>query len=273
MAKTKSASERSPNATFGTYGGKPRPFSALFFLAVGAILLFFLITFDLDQIVFNTSKEPEETSFFGKIGEYFPFYFLWGFGISAWVIPFYCLLLGCMHLFRRSHLLRWSQILSLFVFTLSVSIFGTLAQEMYFQDKFGNERIHNDWGFANGLGGTAGNLLYWNGLKTWLGPVGTGIVNGAVLLFSLLGLSAAKPRRPARGKVRQPKRGLPKETRAMRIKPPKRDGAEQVKQWKPRKDVTGPEFGYTVTFPGEDNPSSPPRNAAGEETRTARKPD
>ena len=273
MAKTKSASERTPNATFGTYGGKSRPFSALFFLVVGAFLLFFLITFDLDQSLFNTSEGPEVDSIFGKIGEYVPFYLAWGFGISAWVMPIFCLLLGCMNLFRRSHLLRWSQILSLLVFTLSVSIFGTLAQEMYFQDKAGIDRIHNDWNFASGLGGTAGNLLYWNGLKTWLGPVGTSIVNGAVLLFSLLALFTAKPRRPARGKIRQPNPRLPKETRAMRIKPPKRAATGEVKQWKPRKNVPEPEFGYTVTYPGEENPSSPPRNAAGEETRRARKPD
>ena len=273
MAKTKSASERSSNATFGTYGGKSRPFSALFFLAVGAFLLFFLITFDLDQSLFNTSEGPEVDSIFGKIGEYIPFYLVWGFGISAWVMPFFCLLLGFMNLFRRSHLLRWSQILSLLVFTLSVSIFGTLAQEMYFQDKAGIDRIHNDWNFASGLGGTAGNLLYWNGLKVWLGPVGTSIVNGAVLLISLLAMSTAKPRGPARGKVRQRQTGLPKETRAMRIKPPKGAGNGEMKQWNPRKDVTGPEFGYTVTYPGEENPASPPRNSAGEETRRARKPD
>lgn len=273
MAKTKSASERTPNATFGTYGGKHRPFSALFFLVVGSLLLFFLITFDLDQSLFNTSEGPEVDSIFGKIGEYVPFYLVWGFGISAWVMPIFFLLLGCMNLFRRSHLLRWSQILSLFVVIISVSIFGTLAQEMYFQDKAGIDRIHNDWNFANGLGGTAGNLIYWNGLKTWLGPVGTGIVNGAVLLFSLLALSIAKPRRPARGKVRHPKRGLPKESRAMRIKPPKRSGTEEVKQWRPRKKVPEPEFGYTVAYPGEENPTRPPRNAAGEMSRRARKPD
>ena len=166
MAKTQSASERAPNAAFGSYGGKPRPFSALFFLVVGALLLLSFIVFDLDQNPIKGVEHgpgPEESGgapLVGKFGEYIPFYILWGFGISAWVIPIFCLWLGYMHLFRRSHLLKWPRILSLFAFTFSLSIFGTLAQEMFFQDEAGIDRIHNDWGYANGLGGTAGNLLY-----------------------------------------------------------------------------------------------------------------
>ncbi len=268
MAKTKSASERAPKAAFGTYGGKPRPFSALFFLVVGTLLLLSFIVFDLDQNPIKGVEHgpgPEENGgapLVGKFGEYIPFYILWGFGISAWVIPIFCLWLGYMHLFRRSHLLKWPRILSLFVFTFSVSIFGTLAQEMFFQDKAGIDRIHNDWGFANGLGGTVGKLLYLKGLKVWLGPVGTGIVNGVVLLISLLALCSSdlvalverlalrvgKPREIKRDKDRPPKeeppkKEPPKKSRAVwkkRLKTPKEgedDSSKRSKGWKKKAPV------------------------------------
>ena len=246
MAKTKSASERAPKAALGSYGGKPRPFSALIFLVVGTLLLLSFIVFDLDQNPIKGvehgpgTEENGGVPLVGKFGEYIPFYILWGFGISAWVIPIFCLWLGYMHLFRRSHLLKWPRILSLFVFTFSVSIFGTLAQEMFFQDKAGIERIHNDWGFANGLGGTVGNLLYLKGLKVWLGPVGTGIVNGAVLLISLLALFTSElvalvERLALRvGKPREIKRDKdrPNKEEPTRKEPPKKSRAKWVKPLK-----------------------------------------
>ena len=295
MAKTQSASERAPNAAFGSYGGKPRPFSALFFLVVGALLLLSFIVFDLDQNPIKGVEHgpgPEESGgapLVGKFGEYIPFYILWGFGISAWVIPIFCLWLGYMHLFRRSHLLKWPRILSLFAFTFSLSIFGTLAQEMFFQDEAGIDRIHNDWGFANGLGGTAGNLLYLNGLKVWLGPVGTGIVNGVVLLISLLALCSSdlvalverlalrvgKPREINRDKDRPPKeeppkKEPPKKSRAIwkkRLKMPKEgedDSGKRPKGWKKKAPAK-------QSKSGKGERPSPFKVVVGEKTRKARR--
>ena len=255
MAKTKNPPEPEPKATFGSYQGKLRPFSALFFLVLGTLLLLSLIFFDLDQSPFKTSEGTVGDSFFGKFGELVPYYVLWGFGLSAWVIAIAFHLLGYLYLFRRSHLLKWPQISSLIVFTFSVSIFGTLAQEMFFRD---SAYIYNDWNFANGLGGMAGNLLYGKGLKIWLGEGGTIIVNGAVLIISLLALfttdlgalferialRVGNQRETARKKDRQIKKDSSKETRAMRMKSVKRakggKGEPRRKSKRGKDDRTSP---------------------------------
>ncbi len=268
MAKTKKAPEPEPKATFGSYRGKPRPFSAIFFLVLGTLLLLSLIIFDLDQSPFKTSEGPLGDSLFGKFGEYVPYYLLWGFGISAWVVALSFLLVGYLYLFRRSQLLKWPRLLSLMAFTFSFSIFGTLAQEMFLQDSAAI--IHNDLNFANGLGGMAGNLLYWNGLKIWLGPVGTIIVIGAVLsislltlltsdlgaLFERLALRVGKPRETVRKKDRKLEKDASKGTRAMRMKSLKRSDGGNGKP--PRKSKKG-----------KGERSSPFKVATGEKTRKA----
>ena len=135
MAKSKSPPQGTPKASFGSYGGKQRPFTALFFLVMGTLLTLSFIIFDLDQSPFKTSEGPLVDSLLGKFGVYVPFSILWGFGISAWAIAFFCFWLGYKHLMRRSHLLKWPHYVALFVFTFSVSIFGALGQEMFFFDK------------------------------------------------------------------------------------------------------------------------------------------
>ena len=188
MAKSKSPPQGTPKASFGSYGGKPRPFTALFFLVMGTLLTLSFIIFDIDQSPFKTSDGPLVDSLLGKFGIYVPFSIIWGFGISAWVIAFFCFWLGYKHLVRHSHLLKWPHFLSLFIFTFSVSIFGSLGQEMFFFDEAGADLIHNEWNFANGLGGMAGNLLYWQALKIWLGPIGTIVIVGLALILSFLAL-------------------------------------------------------------------------------------
>ncbi len=266
MAKTKKSPEPAPKATFGSYQGTPRPFSALFFLVLGTLLLLSLIFFDLDQSPFKTSEGSAGESFFGKFGEQVPYYILWGLGLSAWVIAIAFLLVGYLYLFRRSHLLKWPQILSLIVFTFSVSIFGALTQEMLFQDY--RHIIYNNWNFANGLGGMAGNLLYGKGLKIWLGEGGTIIVNGAVLIISLLALFTSdlgalferlaqrvgNQRETARKKDRQIKKDSAKETRAMRMKSLKRaNGGKDEPRRKSKR--------------GKGDRTSPFKVAAGKKTR------
>ncbi len=285
MAKTKKPPEPAPKATFGSYGGKPRPFSALFFLVLGTLLLLSLIIFDLDQSPFKTSEGTVGDSLFGKFGEYVPYYILRGFGLSAWVIALSFLLVGYLYLFRRSHLLKWPQILSLFVFTFSVSIFGTLAQEMFFQDRTYRDIIHNNWNFADGLGGMAGNLLYGKGLKVWLGPVGTIIVNGAVLIISLLALFTSdlaalferlalrvgNQRETEREKDGKLKKDPSKGTRAMRMKPLKRSKGGKSERSSPLKVAAGKKLRKASSKGITGKKELRLKIVAGEKTRKARK--
>ncbi|MBC9868481.1 MAG: hypothetical protein F7O42_11500, partial [Opitutae bacterium] len=294
MEKTQKNPEPAPKATFGSYQGTSRPFSALFFLVLGTLLLLSLIFFDLDQSPFKTSEGSAGESFLGKFGEQVPYYILWGFGLSAWVIAIAYLLVGYLYLFRRSHLLKWPQILSLIVFTFSVSIFGTLTQEMLFQDY--RHIIYNNWNFANGLGGMAGNLLYGKGLKIWLGEGGTIIVNGAVLIISLLALFTSdlgalferlalrvgNQRETARKKDRQIKKDSAKETRAMRMKSLKRaNGGKDEPRRKSKRGKGGRTSPFKVAAGKKTRKPSPKgitgkkglklKIVAGEKTRKARK--
>ena len=64
-----------------------------------------------------------------------------------------------------------------------------MIQEVFFEDR--TQQIHNDWSFAEGLGGSVGNILYTHVLRAALGPLGTSIVIGATVVVSLMILLTA----------------------------------------------------------------------------------
>lgn len=178
--------------TLSFYSGKPRPVIGFLFLMIGMLLLISLIVFDLDQSSFkkvpygppNLITDSSSEFVVGIFGEYIAFGSLWMFGLAAWVIAAFCFWLSYVFLFKRSHLFRWPQAVSLFVYVFSFSILGSLIQEAFFQAQ--EEQIHNGWSFAEGLGGIVGNVVYKQGMRIWLGPLGTTIVIVAAMVVSLL---------------------------------------------------------------------------------------
>ena len=197
MAKPKKKAKGTRKAQLGSYSGKSRPVSGFFFLVIGVLLLISLIVFDLDQSSFKkvpfgpAADAVDGSSNFvvGVFGEYIAFGSLWMFGIAAWIIAAFCFWLGFLHLFRKSHLFRWPQLISVFACILSMSVLGSLAQDLLFEEH--TQQIHNDWSFAEGLGGIVGNVIYSQGMRIWLGPVGTSIVVGTALFVSLMILSTS----------------------------------------------------------------------------------
>tara|TARA_Y100000588_G_C14272262_1_gene932804 strand:- start:1093 stop:3648 length:2556 start_codon:yes stop_codon:yes gene_type:complete len=192
MAKRKKTPKGTSKNPLGSYSGKSRLGSGFLFLVVGVLLLISLILFDLDQSSFkkvpfgpaDPVRDSSSEFVVGVFGEYIAFGSLWMFGISAWVIAAFCFWLSYICIFKRSHLFRWPQLASLFAYVFSASILGSLIQEAFFQAQ--KEQIHNNWSFAEGLGGILGNVVYGQGMRIWLGPLGTSIVIGATMVVSLL---------------------------------------------------------------------------------------
>ncbi|MDA0348009.1 MAG: DNA translocase FtsK [Verrucomicrobia bacterium] len=191
MAPPKKQTKGTSKTTLGSYSGKSRPITGFFFLVIGTLMLISLIIFDLDnssfkEVPFGLPPSENASSEFvvGVFGEYIAFYSLLMFGFSAWVISFFCFWLSYLSLFKKSHFLKWPQILAIFAYTFSVSALGALIQDSFFQGR--EVEIHNDWSYAEGLGGLVGNVFYTHGMRTWFGPVGTSIVLAATLLLSLI---------------------------------------------------------------------------------------
>ena len=197
MAKRKKTPKGTSKTTLGSYSGKSRPVTGFLFLVVGVLLLISLIVFDLDQSSFKKvpfgppeiAADGSSNFVVGVFGEHIAFGSLWMFGFSAWVIALLCFWLSYIFLFKRSHLFRWPQLVSMFVYVLSVSILSALIQESFFKEQ--EQQIHNDWSYAEGLGGVVGAVLYTHGMRIWLGPLGTSIVVGASMLVSLMILFTA----------------------------------------------------------------------------------
>ena len=191
MAPPKKKTKGTSKTTLGSYSGKSRPVTGFFFLVIGTLMLISLLIFDLDNSSFKkvdfgmppSGNAPSEF-IVGVFGEYIAFGSLWMFGFSAWVISFFCFWLSYLNLFKKSHFLKWPQILAIFAYIFSVSILGALIQDSFFQGK--EAEIHNDWSYAQGLGGVVGDVFYTHGMKTWFGPLGTSVVLAATLLLSLI---------------------------------------------------------------------------------------
>ncbi len=191
MAPPKKKTKGTQQTTLGSYSGKSRPVIGFFFLVIGILLLLSLIIFDLDKSSFKKvpfdlpsgSSSGSSDFVVGVFGEYIAFGSLWMFGFSAWILALICFWLSYINLFKKSHFLKWPQILSIFAYLISVSVLGTLIQDIFFEGR--ETQIHNDWSYAQGLGGIVGDVIYTQGLRIWLGPLGTSIVAIATLLVSL----------------------------------------------------------------------------------------
>jgi len=191
MAPPKKKTKGTSKTPLASYSGKSRPITGFFFIVIGILLLISLLIFDLDnssfkKLPFGLPPAENASSEFavGVFGKYIAFGSLWMFGFSAWVIAFFCFWLSYLNLFKKSHFLKWPQILAIFTYIFSVSVLGALIQNSFFQGR--KAEIHNDWSYPQGLGGVVGDVIYTHGMRTWFGPVGTSIVLAATLLLSLI---------------------------------------------------------------------------------------
>jgi DNA segregation ATPase FtsK/SpoIIIE, S-DNA-T family len=191
MAPPKKQTTGTIKTSLGSYSGKSRPITGFFFLVIGVLLLISLLIFDLDNSSFKKvpfglppAQNASNEFVVGVFGEYIAFGSLWMFGFSAWVISIFCFWLCYLNLFKKSHFLKWRQIIAIFAYIFSVSVLGTLIQDSFFQGR--EAEINNDWSYAQGLGGVVGDVIYTQGMRIWLGPVGTSVVLAATLLLSLI---------------------------------------------------------------------------------------
>ena len=198
MANTKKkATKATQKKTLGSYSGKSHPVLGFTFLVLAILFLISLIAFDLDQSSFkrvdfgpaNSVEDGSNEFAVGIFGETIAFGSLMVLGFSARILTLCFFWLSYLCFFKRWHLFRWPQLLAMFAYVLSISILGTMIQEVFFEDR--TQQIHNDWSFAEGLGGSVGNLLYSNILRAALGPLGTSIVVGATVVVSLMILLTA----------------------------------------------------------------------------------
>ena len=193
----KQATKAAQKKTLGSYSGKSRPVIGFIFLVIGILFVISLFAFDLDHSSYkrvdfgptNAVADGGQNFAVGVVGEKVAFWTLVIFGCSAWVVTLCWFWIAYVCFFKRSHLFKWPQVLAMAAYVFSISILASMIQEVFFENR--TEQIHNDWSFAEGLGGVVGTTLYTNLLKTALGPLGTSIVVGATLVVSLMVLLTA----------------------------------------------------------------------------------
>lgn len=193
MANTKKkATKATQKKTLGSYTGKSRPVIGFIFLVIGILFLISLFAFDLDHSSYkrvdfgptNSVVDGGQEFAVGVVGEKIAFWTLVIFGFSAWIVTLCWFWISYICFFKRSHLFKWPQVVAMAAYIFSISVLGSMIQEVFFEQR--TEQIHNDWSYAEGLGGVVGTTLYTNFLRTALGPLGTSIVIGATVVVSLM---------------------------------------------------------------------------------------
>ncbi len=190
-------------------------------------MLISLALFELGESSLSSTDNIGHEFAVGIFGEYLAFGALSVLGISSWVVVFFCFWAGFMAMFKKSHLVKWPQIISAFTYVFAFSILGALIQDRFFRNM--GTTIQNDWSYKEGLGGYIGNIVYGSILKEGVGPLGTSIIVGAILIVSfafLFGsditkLSADSLKRFGEYRVKQ------KETKAQKREVLKKKRAEE----------------------------------------------
>jgi DNA segregation ATPase FtsK/SpoIIIE, S-DNA-T family len=177
MAAKKPKSNGAPPApTFQPRNARPRIFLGLVTLVLA--LLTFLAAFD-HQPPMDTAVDAQ--NLVGVFGSTFAHYAMHYIGWATWLIPAAALWLSYLFFAARSHLLRFDKWACLPLLIVSGCVLLAVAH------KAGFSSVPHDGNnlYPYGLGGHTGRLLYDRFLFDFLGSVGTGVVFGVIVTFSL----------------------------------------------------------------------------------------
>ena len=193
MSKSNKTREKDNSSQDNAYGSMQ--ICGALLCVLGMFFLLSLLSYDLRDVSELSSPPSEVTSnLIGPLGVWVAYKtFMW-FGLAAWVLPFWSILLGLGLLTGRGR--RWRTLFWGILFTLSLTCVLQLPSVL-FARTLESLNLTDAGGHIGWLGMTAF-------LERWLSPVGGGLVAWGILLISsvfLLGLDSLRATHRAVGKV------------------------------------------------------------------------
>ncbi|MBN2068316.1 MAG: DNA translocase FtsK [Opitutales bacterium] len=178
MAKKRTKSKTAaPKPTFNPRDARPKPVLGLMFLVLSLLLFISLGDYEPKQNSFF-STDSSNDHVVGYVGMYIAVYSYLSIGLTAWLVPCFCLWASVMYFFSQAHKMRFWRYFSLGLCLLGTMIFCTMLEQAWVVDR--GEDYSTNY-FAYGVGGWVGDTLYRGFLHEILGNVGSGVIFGGLI--------------------------------------------------------------------------------------------
>jgi S-DNA-T family DNA segregation ATPase FtsK/SpoIIIE len=183
MAKKRTnAPMKAPQPTFKPRVPHPNPFLGVTFLVLSILLYISLGDYEPAQNSFFSTNATND-HVVGILGMTAAVYSFLVIGLSAWLIPTFCLWISGMFFFAYSHKLNIWRYLCVLFSLVGASVLLTLIEEVWVLDA--GEKYSTNY-FEYGIGGWVGHIIYRSFLHDLMGPIGSAVVFGALFLSCLI---------------------------------------------------------------------------------------
>lgn len=169
-----------PETAQALMNGK-RTFIGLLFFPISLFPLAALLTYDSSSMPQIQIPATASTNWIGPIGDYFSFYGYSLLGLAIWIIPIYCIIIGCRSVYGAS--LRPKAII---IWRISLVLSAACLIELLAVNAPKIQEIQSFINIEN-AGGAVGFFITTKVLMPLFGNIGTSILLQILLVVSLLG--------------------------------------------------------------------------------------
>ncbi|MBO5906296.1 MAG: DNA translocase FtsK [Kiritimatiellae bacterium] len=169
-----------PETAQALINGK-RTFIGLLFFPISLFPLAALLTYDSSSMPQIQIPTTASTNWIGPIGDYFSFYGYSLLGLAIWIIPIYCIIIGCRSVYGAS--LRPKMII---IWRISLVLSAACLIELLAVNAPKIQEIQSFINIEN-AGGAVGFFITTKVLMPLFGNIGTSILLQILLVVSLLG--------------------------------------------------------------------------------------
>lgn len=169
-----------PETAQALINGK-RTFIGLLFFPISLFPLAALLTYDSSSMPQIQIPTTASTNWIGPIGDYFSFYGYSLLGLAIWIIPIYCIIIGCRLVYGAS--LRPKMII---IWRISLVLSAACLIELLAVNAPKIQEIQSFINIEN-AGGAVGFFITTKVLMPLFGNIGTSILLQILLVVSLLG--------------------------------------------------------------------------------------
>lgn len=169
-----------PETAQALMNGK-RTFIGLLFFPISLFPLAALLTYDSSSMPQIQIPTTASTNWIGPIGDYFSFYGYSLLGLAIWIIPIYCIIIGCRSVYGAS--LRPKAII---IWRISLVLSAACLIELLAVNAPKIQEIQSFINIEN-AGGAVGFFITTKVLMPLFGNIGTSILLQILLVVSLLG--------------------------------------------------------------------------------------
>ena len=169
-----------PETAQALINGK-RTFIGLLFFPISLFPLAALLTYDSSSMPQIQIPTTASTNWIGPIGDYFSFYGYSLLGLAIWIIPIYCIIIGCRSVYGAS--LRPKSII---IWRISLVLSAACLIELLAVNAPKIQEIQSFINIEN-AGGAVGFFITTKVLMPLFGNIGTSILLQILLVVSLLG--------------------------------------------------------------------------------------